>query len=243
MCSLENRICELESFIFDYPNFADFINHGLSEEGNILGAKAILEQSLNGEEASCLLKCFFNKHHGWFLSPNKLGSRCLTLAAMHMDLAHSDYALFNKKERYHLSRIARKISEQQLALICSIYAKQKIATLRTLDRIRNERNIFLYRGLHDLNIESNIYYHNPLESFTTDKDVARFYAGSNGFVISKVYPVDQVLAYKTVYYRTPDIPHRNIKRAISRAKEYIVENKLCEFPLQEGVNKHSMNKE
>lgn len=199
-------------------------------------ARSILNNSLLEDERECLLSMYYGTQ-GWFKNRHYNGAKYLTMAAMNLKLTHTIYDPHDQKEQDKFLYLMEYMTEEQSILITAAYAKQKIATLKALSEIRKKNPfILLYRGIHDFDTNKMKYHLKSLESFTTSLKFAKHFAGNNGIIIKKAYPIENIFLYRTTIFKTKTDPNIQFRTAISVAKEYITENKDLVLDLEWNKN-------
>ena len=220
---------DLASYIADYKNYELDVNHFFCRgEPSI---RTVLHRNLSDAESLTLLELYFLQKEGWYLYKDGIGKKLLSIASIEMDLTNGVYAWDNEEQLELFLQLTSTISDEFGSILCSVYAKQKIATWTLLSRIHGENSsITLYRGMK-VN-DKNYYRPNGLESYTTDiKTARRFATTEKGIILKRDVPINQIFAYASTVYKTFDCPSKKIRNLISKEKEYIVENKEDYFKL------------
>lgn len=191
-------------------------------------AKMTIADALINEESMNLSDAYYSSQ-GWFKKAHGLGGMKLMLAAKALGLIHDEFYRYDKTKYDQIYNIAQYMDDDVVDSLCKAYAKQKMVTCCALSMIREKSSdITLYRGLSSRAYDgkSTEIYFNGLESYTSDRRVAEFFAGTNGWVIRRTCSIFEIFVYYTTLYRTKKIPTAETKYKIHRAREYIVENSV-----------------
>jgi hypothetical protein len=226
---------EIERFIIDAKVSIEAID---SYNGVGLGqANQLLDIVLREDEKNLLFELLLGKE-GWFCKIISDNKHKLRLIAYALGLTHN-FFYYDFAVDSDIRELVKRISREEQLLLASCYLKQKLITYKSL--INNTiKEVELYRGIRG-NRDLEYYDTLNLESWTSDIDRARMFAGSKegkGIVLYQKYKPEDIFVYKKSVYKGNSLPSHNplASRNINRENEYIVENRERIIRLVEGLN-------
>lgn len=188
----------------------------------------MLNGLMSTEEKCCLEQAFFGDN-GWYRSINGDGMIKLKLAAMSLGLTNNVFTFDKEKEEKILAQIETESEDEQI-LMMRCYMKQKVVTYVTLRnyllniRKTNKMAVTLYRGMN-VPYQNQNYLFSGMESWTSNINIAYRFAGEEGFVLEKDYPIDQIFAGKRSTFKCRENNlYRHKGFYVRRESEMIVEN-------------------
>ncbi|UZW12583.1 hypothetical protein OSC52_12025 [Clostridium pasteurianum] len=195
-------------------------------------ANNFLHLNLDVDEKKCLYKALLSGT-GWYYGSNNEDALKLKLIAYALGITHNVFSYKSKVQQRILK--LKGLSKQEQLLLMSAFLKQKLITAKTFLNTNHSNKITLYRGLKS--IESKQYYYTSnLESWTSNDEVAKKFAGSNGFILINTFSTNQIFAYKNSVYRDKYNMKFKVKNFIEDEFEYIVENNQRIIELRYGNN-------
>lgn len=205
---------------------------------NNKAANDLLNDIMDEEEKHRLEEAFFG-NNGWYRMKNGIGMIKLKLAAMSLQTTNTIFT-FDKDLEEKIVNVIKSESKEEQIFMMRCYLKQKSVTYVTMyNYLKNVRKtdkmaITLYRGIN-MPYKNGKYMLSGMESWTTDIEVAYRFAGNEGFVLEKEYPIDQIFTcQRSTFKNQASNLYKYRSFYIRREKEVIVENFETIFDCSEG---------
>ena len=189
----------------------------------------VLHRNLSLPEQYVLLDLFYHREVGWFQKLDCIGRLLLSLSAIELGLTNANLKWLSQKQKAEFMLQLNDMPDIVSVLTRSVYLKQKLATWRILSQ-QALPTYTLYRGIRGT---ANQYYApNCLESYTKNVEMAKRFAGANGWVLQRDIQIQEIFAYKTSLYRQDECPPEWLWTRISKEKEFIVENPAKQLEIE-----------
>lgn len=205
---------------------------------NNKAANKLLNDIMDEEEKHRLEEALFG-NNGWYRMRTGIGMIKLKLAAMSLQTTNKVFTFDKDLEEKILNVIQSESKEEQIFMM-RCYIKQKSVTYATMHNyLKNIRKtdkmaIRLYRGIN-LPYKNGKYMFSGMESWTTNIKIAYRFAGNEGFVLEKEYPIDQIFTcQRSTFKNQASNLYRHRGFYIRREREMIVENFETIFDCSEG---------